>query len=80
MLLPSGHATPKDANENESQLEQVLRVSTGVGRVRVLLSEHGAVVVCDGAEKSQVRLDILRALGSYTGFGSDKITILKMTD
>ena len=35
------------------------------------------IVVCEGAAKASVRLDILRAVYSYTGFGSDKVTILE---
>jgi hypothetical protein len=45
-----------------------------------LLSDNGVVVVCDGAENAKVRLDIIRAISSYTGFTSGKITILKMAD
>ena len=46
----------------------------------MIVSENGVVVVCRGAEDAKVRLDIIRAIGSYTGFGSDKITVLKMAD
>ena len=46
----------------------------------LLISESGVVVVCQGAENARVRLDIIRAVSSYTGFTSDKITILKMAD
>lgn len=80
MLIPSGSGN-KDYEEGEgSSLEEVLNTAAGVGRVRILLSEKGAVIVCDGADNACVRLDILRAVGSYTGFGSDRITVLKMTD
>ena len=33
-----------------------------------------------GAENAAVKLDIIRAISSYTGFGSDRITILKLAD
>lgn len=80
LSLPTS-GTKKEPNIlPETALEQALSVSRGVGRVRILLSENGAVVVCDGAENAGVRLDILRAIGSYTGFGSDRITVLKMSD
>ena len=80
LLIPSQSVRNENAEATENTLETVLAVSDGVGRVRVLLSENGAVVVCDGADKAAVRLDILRAIGSYTGFGSDRITVLKMSD
>ena len=80
MLIP-GRNTYQDASDTgESPLRQVLSCTQGVGRAEVIVSESGVVVVCDGAEDAKVRLDIIRAVGSYTGFGSDKITILKMTE
>lgn len=80
MLIP-GRNTYQDASDTgESPLRQVLSCTQGVGRTEVIVSESGVVVVCDGAEDAKVRLDIIRAVGSYTGFASDKITILKMTE
>lgn len=38
----------------------------------------GAVVVCEGADSATVRLNIIRAVASLTGLGSDKITVVKM--
>ena len=38
----------------------------------------GAVVVCEGADSAAVRLNIVRAVSSLTGLGSDKITVVKM--
>ena len=69
--------TPSGTDE---PLKTVLSCTNGVGRAEVIASECGVVVVCDGAEDAKVRLDIIRAVSSYTGFASDKITILKMTD
>lgn len=37
----------------------------------------GAVVVCSGANKSEVALAVTRAVQAYTGLGSDKITVIK---
>ena len=80
MLLPSRTKVDAQSPTAESALEEVLSECSGVGRVRLIVSENGAVVVCDGAENAAVRLDILRAIGSYTGFGSDRITVLKMSN
>ena len=80
LLLPS-HAQKDDRAATVGEtLEELLTESSGVGRIRVIVSETGAVVVCEGADNAAVRLDILRAIGSYTGFGSDRITVLKMAD
>lgn len=80
MLLPSGGTKSAPAENADLTLEQLLAETDGVGRIRVLVSEKGAVVVCDGAEKAGVRLDILHAIRSYTGFGADTVTVLKMKD
>ena len=80
MLLPLSGEKAEEAQRPELQLEEILASARGVGRARVLLSESGVVVVCTGADDASVRLDMIRAIRSYTGFGSDKITILKLAD
>ena len=80
MLLPSGGTKSTPAENTDLTLEQLLAETDGVGRIRVLVSEKGAVVVCDGAEKAGVRLEILHAIRSYTGIGADTVTVLKMKD
>ncbi len=80
MLLPSFSEREKEAQTPEKKLQELLSETRGVGNCLVLISDNGVVVVCDGAEDPQVHLDILRAVASYTGFGSDKITVLKRTD
>ena len=77
LLLPGGRKT-ETADGPEASLRAALSDTRGVGRAEVLISEHGVVVICEGADDAAVKLDILRAVGSYTGFGSDKITILRM--
>ena len=79
MLLPTGRSV-NPAAEGDSSLKEILSSASGVGRTEVLVSDSGVVVVCQGADAAHVRLDIIRAVHSYTGFGSDKITILKMAD
>lgn len=39
---------------------------------------RGAVVLCDGADNTQVRLAITEAVSALCGIGADKITVLKM--
>ena len=80
MLIPGKSDYTAADGMAENPLEPVLGCTQGVGRAEVIVSENGVVVVCDGAGDAKVRLDIIRAVSSYTGFGSDKITILKMTE
>ena len=79
MLMPAGakEEAPLPPDTQEA-LALLLSNTQGVGQARVLISAHGVVVACAGATNASVRLDIIRAVGSYTGFGSDKITILKL--
>lgn len=80
MLFPGG-GKKEDTMENDTpSLTQLLSCTKGVGECKVLLSDKGVLVVCEGADNARIRLEIIDALGSYTGFGSDKITILKMAE
>lgn len=79
MLIPTAEKEPNHAeNDAQNALAAILSAAQGVGEARVLISDSGVVVACGGASNASVRLDIIRAVGSYTGFGSDKITILKL--
>lgn len=80
MLIPSSSFQPKDTADKDEQVARILSQTEGTGETQVLISESGVVVACKGAEKAKVRLDIIRAVSSYTGFTSDKITILKLAD
>ena len=79
MLLPAGNAKSEEP-EGDQRIQQMLSSVEGVGDAQVIISENGVVVVCRGAENAAVRLDIIRAISAYTGFGSDRITILKLAD
>ena len=79
LLMPGSRSKTEEPGEGES-LQSALSLTEGVGEARVLVSENGVVVVCEGADHADVRLDIIRAVRSYTGFGSDRITILKLAD
>ncbi len=78
MLIPSSNDTLKTSS-TDNPIEDILACTQGVGRTEAIVSENGVVIVCDGADDARVRLDIIRAVSSYTGFTADKITILKMT-
>ena len=80
MKWPPGSGSSVVETDETAGLSRLLSSAEGVGESHVLLSGHGVVVVCEGADNAKVRLDILQAIGSYTGFGSDRITILKMSE
>ncbi len=80
LLWPSGGQVNGEsgATGEESRLEAVLTAMEGVGAADVLLSESGAVVVCEGADSAGVCLRITQAVRCYTGLGADKVQIFKM--
>ena len=39
---------------------------------------QGVIVVCQGAQKASVRLNIIDAVAKVTGLGTDRISVLKM--
>ena len=81
MLIPSGNGsadkTDNNTDDDEIRLETVLEKCEGVGEAKVLLSENGAVIVCEGAENPEVRLSIIKAVEAFTGLTSDRIQVLK---
>lgn len=81
MLVPIGKSgtdkSDNNAADDEIRLETVLQKCEGVGEAKVLLSENGAVIVCQGAEDPEVRLSIIKAVEAFTGFTSDRIQVLK---
>ena len=80
MLIPgSGDNTPV-LSQSDALVSEMLSQVQGVGEAVVLISDKGVVVVCSGADNAKTRMEIIQAVGSYTGYGSDKITILKMVD
>ena len=73
----SGHG------ENVERKAETVLVSENGNEVPVVVKTtypvyKGAVVVCQGADSAAVRLNIVRAVSSLTGLGSDKITVVKM--
>lgn len=78
LLLPASSGKEATAETEDVLLQQILSTAKGIGDVRVISSDKGVLISCEGADKAEVRLDIIKAVASYTGFGSDKIVILKM--
>ena len=81
------YQTDEDISEGESsskvQRDTVLitdgeRKETGLVRQINPPVYLGAVILCQGADKAEIRLSIVEAVRSVTGLSSDKITVLKM--
>ena len=54
------------------------RAQNGLIQHTVYPKYRGAIVVCQGADNAQVRLNIVEAVSRITGLGMDKISVLKM--
>lgn len=79
MLMPPLELSDSSEETSpEEKIRYILSRCDGVGETCVIISEHGVVICCEGADKASVRLDIINALRTYTGFSGDRITILKL--
>lgn len=70
-------------DESSSGTDTVLvtggtREQSGLLRQRLPPVWQGAVVLCQGADRPEVRLRIVEAVSRATGLTSDRITVLKM--
>lgn len=76
------YQTDEEITDTERRVETVLvSVENGeeaVTRQTIYPTYKGALVVCQGADSASVRLDLVNAVASLTGLGSDKITVIKM--
>ena len=54
------------------------RIQQGLIRQVNPVEYLGAVIVCDGADRADVKLAIVDAVSKATGLGADKISVLKM--
>lgn len=79
ILWPTGSTSTETVTGREEELRVAALLSQieGVGEAQVLLSDSGAVVVCDGADSASVCLKITRAVKCYTGLGADEVQIFK---
>ena len=89
LLLPGKSAArePETAAYTAAELRLAAALSRmeGVGEACVLLAEKpgrepgylGAVVVCPGASRPEVRLRIVETVGAFTALGSHQIVVEK---
>lgn len=72
-----------DESAEQSELDTVIvmnsqREEQGLVRQVIAPRYRGAVVVCQGGDRPEVRLAVVNAVKSVTGLSSDRITVLKM--
>lgn len=70
--------------ESDTQYDsEIVTINRGSGNQDVVVTDQiyptfqGAVIVCEGAEQSAVRLAITEAVAALTGLSTDKISIVK---
>ena len=63
--------------EDTVLVEDAARTESGLVRQTLEPKYRGAVVLCDGADQSAVKLAIVEAVGCVTGLGADRICVLK---
>ena len=63
--------------EDTVLVEDAARQETGLVRQTLEPKYRGAVILCDGADNSTVRLAIVEAVSCVTGLGADRICVLK---
>ena len=91
LTISAGEETLFQANEDSSvgEKDQNTRKDTVIitdtnhnetGLIKQVLSPvyQGAIIVCQGAERPSVRLEIVDAVSKLTGLGANSISVLKM--
>ena len=70
-----------DAPESQSRRVTVILSVSGGEEVVVTRREspvyRGALVVCQGADRAEVKLAVTQAVAALTGLGADRITVVK---
>ena len=83
LALAEDSSASQGSSGDVRQERQVLTVNRGSGRQEVVVTRRmypvyqGAVVVCQGAGDSRVRLTVVDAVSVLTGLSSDKISVVK---
>lgn len=79
--------TQVSSNEESSQKSEerktvILSEGSAYDKAAVSAVEYpqfqGALIICEGADQSTVRLDLIHAVSALTGLSSDQITVVKM--
>ena len=72
-----------DISENASRTDTIIitdadRAQNGLIQQVIPPSYLGAIIVCEGADRAEVRLALVEAVSRFTGLGADRISVLKM--
>ena len=77
------YQTDSDMSGDSSRLDTVIvtdgdRAQNGLVQQLLPPTYLGAIIVCEGGDRAEVRLAIAEAVSRYTGLGIDRISVLKM--
>lgn len=80
--VPLTDRSTSTGERGSSVEEKTVVINTGSGQQAAIRVERcpafqGAVVVCPGGDRAEVRLLLTQAVSSLTGLGADKITVCK---
>ena len=80
--VPLTDRSTSTGERGSSVEEKTVVINTGSGQQAAVRVERcpafqGAVVVCPGGDRAEVRLLLTQAVSSLTGLGADKITVCK---
>jgi stage III sporulation protein AG len=83
LQLASDLDLTKDGAADQRRRQETVTLNRGSGYQEVIVTRQfypvyrGAVVVCQGADKSSVRLAVIEAVSALTGLSADKISVVK---
>ena len=75
-----------ETDDDEARISEMCSMTEGVGECRVMLTydSEGRVtavaVLCEGADRAEVRRRITDMLTSLYGIGTNRISVLKISD
>lgn len=77
------YQTDSDTDSGGTRMDTVIITDSQRGESGLIQqidppSYLGAIIVCQGADRADVRLAIVEAVSTYTGLGADRISVLKM--
>lgn len=83
LSIHSSTTTIYQTDDSDNRQDTVIitddnRVQTGLVQQVIYPKYRGAIIVCQGADNAQVRLNIMEAVSRITGLGMDKISVIKM--
>lgn len=74
----SGDNASSDASESTVLISKSNSGQEAVVRKTIFPGFLGALIVCDGADDPEVKLNVINAVSGITGMSSERITVVKM--